>query len=117
MLLDLAKLYADVIQQMEVERSRVVGDSYELKATISPNDGSKLFVKDYLFLDGTRRYAYHWQDAAGQFLRRWDNAPHWKAVNTYPHHQHVGSEDRVEASAVRTLEDVLKHIREQRPRE
>jgi len=110
MLLDLAKQYSDIIQQIEVERFRVAGASYELRAVISLNDGSKLFVKDYLFLDGTRKYAYHWQDSEGQLLCRWDNAPHWKALNSYPHHRHVGRNGVVESSDVRTLEDALKEI-------
>lgn len=58
MLLELAKRYSDLIQEIEIERFRVVGASYELRAVISLRDGSKLFVKDYLFLDGTRKYAY-----------------------------------------------------------
>jgi hypothetical protein len=112
-LLDLAKRYSDVIQQVEVERFRIEGDSYELRAVFVLADQSKLFVKDYLFLDGTRKYAYHWQSQEGQFISRWDNAPHWKAVESYPHHRHAGSESVVEVSHVRTLEDVLKYIRGQ----
>jgi hypothetical protein len=113
MLLELAKQYSDIIQHLEVERFRVAGASYELRANLLLTDGSKLFVKDYLFLDGTRKYAYHWQDPEGHLLSRWDNAPHWKDLKSYPHHRHVGEEDIVESSDVRTLEDVLKHIREQ----
>ena len=113
MLRDLAKRYADIIQQVEVERFHVVGESYELRASCSLKDGLKLFVKDYLFLDGTRKYAYHWQDDKGQLISRWDNAPHWKVLKSFPHHRHMGSEDRVESSDVRTLEDALKCIRGQ----
>jgi hypothetical protein len=113
MLLDLAKQYSDIIQRLEVERFRVVGTSYELRATIVLTDGSKLFVKDYLFLDGTRKYAYHWQDQEGRLISRWDNAPHWKDLKSYPHHRHVSEEAVVESSDVRALEDALKHIRQQ----
>jgi hypothetical protein len=73
MLLHLAKRYPDLIQKIEVERFRIVGESYELNAVIFLQDGSKLFVKDYLFLDGTRKYAYHWQNRDGQLISRWDN--------------------------------------------
>jgi len=113
MLLDLAKRYSDIIQQIEVERFRVVGASYEFRAAMLLTDGSKLFAKDYLFLDGTRKYAYHWQDQEGHLISRWDNAPHWKDLKSYPHHRHVGSGSAVEPSDVRSLEDALKHIREQ----
>ena len=112
MLLELARRYADIIQAIEVERFRSVGASYELRAIIALKDGSKLFVKDYLFVDGTRKYACHWQDRAGQLRNRWDNAPHWQGVTSYPHHQHVGSEGVVTSSNVRTPEDALQYIRE-----
>jgi len=112
MLLDLVKQYPDLIQEVEVERFRVVGASYELRAALLLKDGSRLFVKDYVFLDGTRKYAYHWQDSSGQMISRWDNAPHWKDVRTFPDHRHVEQESQVEFSQVRTLEEVLKFIRE-----
>jgi hypothetical protein len=112
-LLELARQYADIIQVIEVERFRIVGASYELRVTIALKDGSTLFVKDYLFLDGSRKYAYHWQDREGQLKSRWDNAPHWQDVASYPHHQHVDGEGRVTSSEVRTPEDALQYIREQ----
>jgi hypothetical protein len=109
-LLDLAKQYADIVQGIEVEKFRIVGDSYELRATFLLKDGSRLFVKDYLFLDGTRKYAYHWQDRPGRLINRWDNVPHWNELQSYPHHRHVGAADVVESSDVRTIEDALKYI-------
>ena len=112
MLLELARRYGDIIQAIEVERFRIVGASYELRAVITLQDGAKLFVKDYLFLDGTRKYAYHSQDREGQLQSRWDNAPHWPGVTSHPHHQHMGAEDVVTSSDVRTPEEALQYIRE-----
>ena len=66
MLLELARQYADIIQAIEVERFRSVGASYAFRALITLHDGSQLFVKDYLFVDGTRKYAYQWQDREGR---------------------------------------------------
>jgi hypothetical protein len=40
---------------MEVERFRSVGASYEFSALITLHDGSQLFVKEYLFVDSTRK--------------------------------------------------------------
>jgi hypothetical protein len=112
-LLELARQYADIIQAIEVERFRIVGASYEFRASIKLKDGSTWFVKDYLFLDGSRKYAYHWQDREGRLKSRWDNAPHWTGVTSYPHHQHIGSEGVVTSSDVRTPEEALQYIREQ----
>ena len=39
----------------------------------------------------------------------WDNAPHHKEVNSFPHHKHLGS--KVEPSNERNLSEVLKFIR------
>ena len=69
-------------------------------------------MKDYLFLDGTRKYAYHRQDREGQLRSRWDNASHWPGVTSYPHHQHMGLEGVVTSSNVRTPEEALQYIRE-----
>jgi len=109
-LLDLARRYADLVEGIEVERFRVVGESYELRARVSLKDGSQVLVKEYLFLDGTRKYAYHWQDHHGRLISRWDNAPHWRELASYPHHRHVGASGVVEVSEVRTLDEVFAYI-------
>ncbi len=41
MLLDLVKQYPELIQEVEVERFRVVGASYELRAVLVLKDGSR----------------------------------------------------------------------------
>ncbi len=46
MLLDLVKQYPELIQEVEVDRCRVVGVSYELRAVLVLKDGSRLLVKD-----------------------------------------------------------------------
>lgn len=35
------------------------------------------------------RYAYHYQDSQEQLLFRYDNAPHYPEITTFPHHKHV----------------------------
>lgn len=101
--------YSDIISDYEI----IVWDdeptSRRFKASIIFSDGSVLMIKDYLFPSG-RKYAYHWQDAAGGLIMRWDNAPHWKEIDTYPHHRHEKS--GVFSSSEVTLEDILEHISE-----
>jgi hypothetical protein len=41
------------------------------------------------------KYRHHWQDADGNLIRRWDNAPHHKDIATFPHHLHDGAEENV----------------------
>ena len=51
------------------------------------------------------KYRYHWQDRNGQLMKRWDNAPHYRAIDTFPHHLHDGSEEHVVShAALRGLE-------------
>jgi hypothetical protein len=41
------------------------------------------------------KYRHHWQDQTGCLLKRWDNAPHYPHVPSFPHHLHDGAEENV----------------------
>lgn len=41
------------------------------------------------------KYRHHWQDAGGHLIKRWDNAPHHPTVDTFPHHLHDATGNRV----------------------
>ena len=56
---------------------------------------------DYLEVE---KYSFHWQDAVGNLLKRWDNAAHHPEVVTNPHHIHDGAEENVQAMNV-AIED------------
>jgi len=67
------------------------------------NDGSKSknsFSKTTIMLNS--------YDKSGNIITRWDNAEHWKNIETFPHHLHKG--DEVFSSREVTLDDVLEHI-------
>ena len=36
-----------------------------------------------------RKYSFHWQDADGELIRRWDNVKHHMDLPKAPHHRHV----------------------------
>jgi hypothetical protein len=58
-------------------------------------------------------YRHHWQDRNGRLMKRWDNAPHYRSIDTFPHHLHDGSEEHVVSHpALRGLE-ALQHILEE----
>ncbi len=61
-------------------------------------------------------YSYHWQDIDGNLIKRWDNVPHHKAVETFPHHLHL-SDGEVTMSSPMTLKKVLAVIEEAIPAE
>ncbi|MGA9100232.1 MAG: DUF6516 family protein [Methanotrichaceae archaeon] len=59
---------------------------------------------------GYRNYSYHIQKR-NKMVRRWDNAPHWPAMKTFPHHLHAGDEDRpIECEEI-FIDDVLNEIK------
>ena len=103
--------FADIVAAWEVLLYEVEGANSRLKLTIVFRDGSTLHMREHIFAGQQRKYAYHWQDSNQQLRVRWDNAPHWPAIHTHPHHKHVQSEDHVEPSDATTLEEVFQIIR------
>ncbi|MEK9149024.1 MAG: DUF6516 family protein, partial [Candidatus Desantisbacteria bacterium] len=67
-------------------------------------DGSSLFIHETISERGSK-YSYHWQTADNKLLLRWDNSPHYKEIETFPHHKHVGK--NIEASHKVSIEEVL----------
>lgn len=67
-------------------------------------------MRDYIFEGQRRKYSFHWQDSEENLLIRWDNAPHWPDVDTYPHHKRVSTANHVEPSEETELREVLEEI-------
>ena len=59
MLYELLAQHANLIREVTIERFRAIEAAHELRASITLRDGSVLHVRDYVFRDGTREYAYH----------------------------------------------------------
>lgn len=84
-----------------------------LRLKITFIDSSILFVTDiFISFENRRKYSFHWQNAKGKLISRWDNAPHYPDISSYPHHQHLQSEINVIASSEMNLIDILKIIQE-----
>ncbi|MCI0475903.1 MAG: DUF6516 family protein [Anaerolineales bacterium] len=78
------------------------------KLRLKLRDGS--FLDIWLSLDGD--YAYHWElrRQRGR-LYRWDNAPHYPHVETFPAHFHDGDENTIIASQLSNVpEDALRQV-------
>lgn len=78
---------------------------------------AKLIGETFLFIQETtskkgNKYSYHWQTENNKLLLRWDNAPHYKEIETFPHHKHVG--ERIEPSFKLTVKEVLQYIKGKR---
>jgi Family of unknown function (DUF6516) len=61
------------------------------------------------------KYRHHWQDRHSWMLKRRDNAPHYPAIATYPHHLHDGAEDSVVPHPAITGLEVLQLAPDQTP--
>lgn len=80
------------------------------KLLIHLRDGSNLRVAEDWSGKVLSGYSYYWLDSGNNLQIGWDNAPHHKKLKTFPHHKHVGRPSKIEASDVRTLEQVLAFI-------
>lgn len=54
-------------------------------------------------------YAYTYL-REGQRIFRYDNAPHHPEIITYPHHKHVGRQDRLAPADQPSLSQVLAEV-------
>lgn len=91
------------------------GSIFRFKETAFLEDQSKLHIKEYRFLDQSRKYSYHREDSNDRLVIRWDNAEHWKNLPTFPNHKHMSSPQSVAPSYETDLESVILAIVEQLP--
>lgn len=54
------------------------------------------------------KYSYHYEDSHRRMVFRYDMAPHFKDIETYPHHKHES--ERVIAFVETSLKNVLHEI-------
>jgi len=108
--MEISKLfeYSDIITGFEVLDYNEDAGKLHYKLKISFIDNSLLFVKEYVS-ETERKYSFHWQNAFGDMLIRWDNSPHHREIKTFPHHKHTGKQ--IQSSKEPELNDVLTEIR------
>ncbi len=109
-MLQLFDTYASLFKSWRVVRYEQEGTAYILQLSAVLLDDSRLELRDYLFADGSRKYAYQWMEADGALRRRWDNAPHWPSVVTVPHHVHLPDQEMPKPSTITNLEDLLRFV-------
>jgi len=63
-----------------------------LKGKIEIIDGSILYFIEFVEIKQNEpdrlKYKYQWQYENNDLIKRWDNVPHHKEVDTFPHHVH-----------------------------
>jgi hypothetical protein len=102
------------IARWTIIREETQGDIGMFRYRLALRDGGLIeAVERFLVAEGTVRvgkYAFHWQDAAGHLLKRWDNAAHHPEIATHPHHVHEGTDDNVLPHEPVTIRDILAII-------
>jgi len=101
--------YSDIvkfIEKLEISEEEQIS---AIKAKLKLFDETLVRVREIWIKGIIEAYSYYWLRADETVIIGWDNAPHHKEVNSFPHHMHIGN--RVEASQERNLRDVLSFIR------
>ncbi|MBC8182098.1 hypothetical protein H8E88_13360 [candidate division KSB1 bacterium] len=79
-----------------------------IKIKAKLNNSTTLYIRELIQPDNCK-YSYHWQNENNEMILRWDNAPHFPSVSTFPHHLHRGNE--VTSSYRVFIEEVLSEIK------
>ena len=89
----LTSIKARIVAHPQVVRWTVVreeaqGDQglFRYRLTLRGGDLCERFERFQVVAGSVRvsTYAFHWQDAAGQLRKRWDNAAHHPEISTHP---------------------------------
>lgn len=104
-----------LISAFHIIRERATVADGHMRARLTLRDGSWLEFSEYVQSSAEGQinvvtYSYHWAQADGTLLRRWDNTPHYPDLPNFPHHLHNGSEDVVRPGQSVSIFTVLDEI-------
>ncbi|GAB3801902.1 DUF6516 family protein [Spirosoma humi] len=103
-----------IISQYDVLKYDHTAVKFQLRLRIDFVDQSTLFTNEYIGAT-VRKYAFHWQRSDLETLIRWDNAPHFPKLASFPNHKHDYRQgvEVVTDSIDITLIEVLAYINNQ----
>lgn len=100
-----------IVEDIDITSEFITSVSGFLECRVLMVDGSILKFSEYFTIHGGRikrdKYSFHLQKN-GEFLLRWDNAPHHKELSTHPFHVH--RKNGVYDSRNMTIDDVLEEL-------
>jgi hypothetical protein len=100
---------SDLVIDVEIIAMTIEPKTQSLRAKAILKKGYVLYVNEGIG-ENYRRYSYHLQ-RDDKMIRRWDNAPHWKDIRTFPFHLHFSDKDKpIECDEV-FVSDVLLEIK------
>jgi hypothetical protein len=99
------------VKNFRLIREFIGVDKGFIRFVIKLRDDSEIHVFEYVN-SGLHKidYSYHWQNKDKKLITRWDNAPHHRDIDTFPHHVHEG--DSVNPSNELTFVEILNKIGE-----
>ncbi|MEW6606085.1 MAG: DUF6516 family protein [bacterium] len=104
-----------VVQNIQVFKQTKTEVSGVMKIRLYFIDGSELHSMEFIEIKEEPekyKYRYHYQKD-NKIIFRYDDAPHHHELINFPHHKHIGEEDKIEpVSKEPTLSSILKEIEE-----
>jgi hypothetical protein len=98
---------SSIVKKYDIHDIKVFSKGFYIKLEVELINNTKLYIREYSD-EKERNYSYHWQDKDQNIIIRWDNAPHYKEIITFPHHKH--DKNKVYPNFDITIEDILKVI-------
>ena len=88
------------ITEVDIVKDRASENQGQFRARLRLINGDFLEISEYFRIQEeevqTVEYRFQWMDPAKKTLRkRWDNAPHYPRLSSFPHHIHVGNSGEV----------------------
>jgi len=116
--IEAAVALSPVIRDILEYKTRITdcGGYVRMKLALVNDDVAELF--EYFSVDEalrsivTEKYSYHWQSPDGEIQKRWDNAPHHREIESYPHHIHDGREDNVKPGRTIGMVEIITLLSE-----
>ena len=102
-----------VISSFKILRKEVSEEDGYIRVKCSLSNGDIFEFAEYIVLHKNKislqTYNYHWQGKDGKLIKRWDNVPHHRELDTFPHHLHLANGKTVSSTKV-TLKKILSEI-------
>jgi len=103
-----ANQHPDVVKFRLIREVIGVNNGF-IRFALDLRDSTELHIFEYV--DSTLHkidYSYPWQNKEKILIQRWDNAPHHKEIETFPHHMHNG--ENIIPSNEPTFAEILRII-------
>lgn len=102
-----------LVRSAEIITERILLDRGYFRVRLTLSNGDFLELSEYVVLESetvtTVEYRYQWMDAEqNRLIKRWDNARHFPQLDKFPHHVHMGDEDRVVSGKPMNILELLE---------